>query len=72
MSDAQRYRTNAAGCFAAAERCERPYRRLTLLIAETWLSLTRHEEAMDALLGNGGKDRSVTSRASSRQQIAAS
>jgi hypothetical protein len=52
MNDAQRYRMNAAECLSAAERCEQPYRRLTLAIAETWLSLARHEEAMDALLGS--------------------
>jgi hypothetical protein len=68
MNDAQRCRMNAAECLSAAERCGQPYRRLTLSIAETWLSLARHEEAMDALLGI----RSVTSTASSRQQNAAS
>jgi hypothetical protein len=45
MSDAQRYRMNAAEFIFAAKRCESPYRRLTLSIAETWLSLARHEEA---------------------------
>jgi hypothetical protein len=33
-----------------AERCGPAYRRLTLAIAEKWLSLARHEEAMDGLL----------------------
>jgi hypothetical protein len=47
MSDVERYRRNAAECLSAADRCEQPYRHLTLAIAETWLSLARHEEAMD-------------------------
>jgi hypothetical protein len=72
MSDAQRYRMNAAECLAAAERCEQPYRRLTLSIAATWLTLARQQEAMNALLQNRGEGRSITSTASSRQQIAAS
>jgi hypothetical protein len=50
MSDAQRYHMNAAECLMAAERCGQPF--LTLAIAETWLPLARHEEAMDELLGN--------------------
>jgi hypothetical protein len=50
MTDAQRYRMNAAECLSAAERCGPAYRRLTLAIAEKWLSLARHEEAMDGLL----------------------
>jgi hypothetical protein len=61
MNDAQRYRMNAAGCLSAADRCEQPYRRLTLTIAETWLSLARHEEAMDELLGNWSEAGSVRS-----------
>jgi hypothetical protein len=50
MNDAQRYRINAMECLSAAERCEQPYRRPALAIAEAWLSLARHEQAMDALL----------------------
>jgi hypothetical protein len=50
MSDAQRYRMNAADCLSAADRCEQPYRRLTLAIAEAWLSLARQQEGMDELL----------------------
>jgi hypothetical protein len=50
MDDAQRYRMNAAECLSAAERCEPPYRDLTLAIAASWLSLARHQEAMDELL----------------------
>jgi hypothetical protein len=50
MNDAQRYRLNAAECLSAAERCELPYRGLTLAVAEAWLSLARQQEAMDELL----------------------
>jgi hypothetical protein len=50
MNDAQRYRMNAAECLSAAERCEPPYRSLTLAIAASWLSLARRQEAMDGLL----------------------
>jgi hypothetical protein len=50
LNDAQRYRMNAAECLSAAERCEPPYRSLTLAIAASWLSLARQQEAMDGLL----------------------
>jgi hypothetical protein len=50
MNDAQRYRMNAAECLSAAERCGPAYRDLTVSIAETWLALVRHEDAMDELL----------------------
>jgi hypothetical protein len=50
MNDAQRYRMNAAECLSAAERCGPAYRDLTLAIAASWLSLARHQEAMDGLL----------------------
>jgi hypothetical protein len=50
MNDAQRYRMNAAECLSAAERCEPPYRSLTLAIAASSLSLARQQEAMDGLL----------------------
>jgi hypothetical protein len=50
MTDAQRYRMNAAECLSAAERCESPYRGLTLAIAASWLSLARRQTAMDELL----------------------
>jgi hypothetical protein len=43
MKDAQRYRLNAAECLSAAERCEPPYRGLTLTIAASWLSLARQQ-----------------------------
>jgi hypothetical protein len=64
MSDAQRYRMNAAECLSPADRCEQPYRHLTLAIAETWLSLARHEEAMEELLviwSNAGATSTVSS-----------
>jgi hypothetical protein len=35
--------------------------RLTLAIAQTWLSLARHEEAMVELIGNWSEAGSVTS-----------
>jgi hypothetical protein len=69
MSDAQRYRMNAAECLSAAERCELPYRGLTLTIAEAWLSLARQQEAIDELLGIWGRARSATSTASSQQSF---
>jgi hypothetical protein len=50
MNDAQRYRMNAAECLSAAERCDLPYRGLTLAVAEAWLSLARQQKAMDELL----------------------
>jgi hypothetical protein len=50
MDDAQRYRMNAAECLSAAERCGPDYRALTLIIAASWLTLARHQEAMDELL----------------------
>jgi hypothetical protein len=77
MNDAQRYRMNAAECLSAAERCElpyrgltlTPYRGLTLTIAEAWLSLARQQEAIDELLGIWGRARSATSTASSQQSF---
>jgi hypothetical protein len=41
MTDAQRYRMNAAECLAAVERCAPPYHGLTLTIAASWVSLAR-------------------------------
>jgi hypothetical protein len=49
MNDAQRYRTNAAECLSAAERCGRDYRDLTFAIAASWLSLARHQDSMNEL-----------------------
>jgi hypothetical protein len=50
MNDAQRYLVNAAECLSAAKRCGPAYRDLTVSIAETWLALARHQEAVDELL----------------------
>jgi hypothetical protein len=50
MNDAQRYRANAVECLSAAKRCGPAYRDLTLAIARSWLSLSRHQQAMDELL----------------------
>jgi hypothetical protein len=55
MNDAQRYRTNAAECLSAAERCDPAYRGLTLAIAAAWLSLARQQIAMDELLAICGQ-----------------
>jgi hypothetical protein len=50
MNGAQRYRTNAAECLSAAERCDPDHRRLTLAIAASWVSLARQQIAIDELL----------------------
>jgi hypothetical protein len=50
VNDVQRYRMNAAECLSAAERCGPAHRDLTLAVASSWLSLARHQEAMDGLL----------------------
>jgi hypothetical protein len=50
VDDALRYRTNAAECLSAAERCDPAHRSLTLAIAASWLSLARQQIAMDELL----------------------
>jgi len=67
MDDAQRYRTNAAECILVGERCGPAYRDLTFALAESWLSLTAQQEAMDELLTIWNKAGSATSTASSRQ-----
>jgi hypothetical protein len=51
---------NAVECLSAAERCGTVYRDLTVSIAEAWLSLARHEEAMDGLLRKWGEACSAT------------
>jgi hypothetical protein len=61
MNDAQRYRRNPAECRSAAERRESRYSRLTLAIAFSWLSLARHQEAMDELLAIWSNARPTTS-----------
>jgi hypothetical protein len=50
VDDSQRYRTNAAECLSAAERCDPAHRDLTLAIAASWLSLARQQEVMDEFL----------------------
>jgi hypothetical protein len=67
MKDAQRYRMNAAECLSAAEQCGQDYRSLTLAIAVSWLSLARHQEAMDDLLVIWSEARSARSTVSSEQ-----
>jgi hypothetical protein len=62
MDDAQRYRMNAAGCLSAAERCGSDYRALTLAIAASWLSLARHQDAMEELLAVWSKAQSRARR----------
>jgi hypothetical protein len=69
MKDVQRYRMNAAECLSAAERCELPYRGLTLAIAGSWLSLARQQEAMVELLAIWGNASSATSTVSSPQSF---
>jgi hypothetical protein len=78
MNDAQRYRMNAAECLSAAERCGPAYRDLTVCMAETWLALARHQDAMDGLLGVWSEAGSATApirhqypREPSRRRIAA-
>jgi hypothetical protein len=53
MTDAQRYRMNAAECLSAAEPRESPYHDLAFTIAAYWLSLARQQEAVDEFLGKG-------------------
>jgi hypothetical protein len=66
MNDAQRYRMNAAECLSAAERCGPAYRDLTVSIAETWLALARHQDAMDELLATWSDGQSVRISAPTR------
>jgi hypothetical protein len=68
MNDAQPYRMNAAECLSAAERCGPAYRDLTVSIAETWLALVRHENAME-LLATWNKASSLMSTVSSWQSF---
>jgi hypothetical protein len=63
VNDAQRYRMNAAECLSAAERCGPAYRDLTLAIADSWLALARHQDAMDGLLAIWSEARSATATA---------
>jgi hypothetical protein len=59
MNDARRYRMNAAECLSAAQRCGPAYRDLTVSIAETWLALARHQDAMDELLATWSDAQSI-------------
>jgi hypothetical protein len=69
MNDAQRYRMNAAECLSAAERCEPPYRGLTLAIAASWLSLARQQKARDELLAIWSEASTVTLADTSRRRF---
>jgi hypothetical protein len=55
MSDARRYRMNAAECLLAAKTCEPPYRGFILAVATSWHALARHDEAMDELVATWTK-----------------
>jgi hypothetical protein len=54
MHDSRRYRdNNAAECLLAAqEACQPYYRKLHLSMAASWLSLARHDEAINNLLAS--------------------
>jgi hypothetical protein len=67
MRDVQRYRTNAAECLSAAQRCELPYRDRTLAVAEAWLSLARQQETMVELLAIWSEASAATTTVSSPQ-----
>jgi hypothetical protein len=55
MHDSQRYRYNAADCLKAAHEAHRShYRRLYLLMAQSWLSLAHQDDATDDLLATWG------------------
>jgi hypothetical protein len=69
MNDVERYRMNAAECILAAERCEPAYRDLTFALAETWLSLARHEEVMHGLLAIWSSATSATSIVSTPHSV---
>ena len=58
MHNSQRYRHNAAVCLRAARNAGKShYKSLNLLMAQAWLKLAGHDEAIDPLargLGNRG------------------
>jgi hypothetical protein len=57
MHASRRYRDNAAECLLAAqEACQPYYRKLHLSMATSWLSLARHDEAIDNLLASWDMD----------------
>ncbi len=54
MHNSQRYRSNAEVCLKAAHACGSHYQSLNLLMAQTWLKLARHDQAIDHLLTDWG------------------
>ena len=50
MSDARRYRLNAAECLLAAKNCEPTYRSSLLAISAAWYALVVQDEEIDRLL----------------------
>ncbi len=62
MRDSERYRENAADCLLAAENAhERHSQRLNLLVAQSWLVLANHDDAMDVLLAKWEAEQPMTS-----------
>jgi hypothetical protein len=59
MHDSRRYRDNAAACLLAAQDCEPYYRKLHLSMATSWLTLARHDEAIDNLLASWDVDEAI-------------
>jgi hypothetical protein len=58
MHDSRRY--NAAECLLAAqEACQPYYRKLHLSMTASWLSLARHDEAIDNPLAGWDMDKPV-------------
>src|ERR1700730_14290502 len=57
MHDSRRYRDNAAACLLAAQDCQPCYRKLHLSMTTSWLSLARHDEAIDNLLASWDMER---------------
>jgi hypothetical protein len=53
MHDSERHRRNAADCLKAARKAREPhYRRLYLLMTQSWLSLARQDDATNDLLAS--------------------
>jgi hypothetical protein len=72
MTDAQRYRMNAAECLSAAERRELPHHKFAFTIAAYWLLLARQQDAVDGLLGSRSDAQGGTAtRAYQREAISA-
>jgi hypothetical protein len=53
MSDARRYRMNAAECLLLAKTCEPTYRGSLLAISAAWYALAVQDEEIDRLLAEG-------------------